>query len=379
MDAGPASFTIIPGDQINGQAVLQLSLFAWGRDSLNLDAARLDATTEAFAERAVRQELCFRIAQAWFGIHEARSNVKVAQDALASSRRQVQDAQNLLDAGRATKDQLLTARVNQLSNEQLLLVARNAVRQSRRVLNALLGRPADAEVSLAEAPPFAEAGVDKALLVALGRAHNPQLLAFRSRRDALEKRREALFRAFFPEAVARGVYDYTDFSGASGFQSNQTATFGFQWRPFDAGRRMGQIEQFKALLVQVRHQERDAHLQLEVDIANAVQNLAELASQVRVATQSIEAAEENYRIVSDRFNAGRTTSREVLEAEATLSQSQFSYNQARFQYMVVLAQLELLTGVRRDTWNADFTPAEALDGEAPASEAGPASTSGEGD
>jgi outer membrane protein TolC len=94
---------------------------------------------------------------------------------------------------------------------------------------------------------------------------------------------------------------------------------------------------------------------------------------VRVATQSIEAAKENYRIVSDRFNAGRTTSREVLEAEATLSQSQFSYNQARFQYMVVLAQLELLSGVRRESWNADFSAPAALDGEAPATEAPSAS------
>jgi outer membrane protein TolC len=75
-----------------------------------------------------------------------------------------------------------------------------------------------------------------------------------------------------------------------------------------------------------------------------------------LAAQSIVASEENRRIITERFRGGKTTAREVLESDTTLSNSRFTYNRARFAYRIILANLEALIGVEELDWIHHETP-----------------------
>ena len=58
----------------------------------------------------------------------------------------------------------------------------------------------------------------------------------------------------------------------------------------------------------------------------------------------------SYRIVSERFRNGKVTTRELLEAQTTLSTSRFALNQARFAHLTLLASLEAQIGVAQADW-----------------------------
>lgn len=347
---GVTSFTVSPTYVTNAQATLSLSLFSFWRDTAAMKAAWADLDAEILNERSAKQELVFEVTQAWYRVHEARSGVDVAEDTEAAARRQMEDARNFLDAGTVTRDAFLTAKVNWLSSRQDLRVARNALLHAKRVLNVLLARSIDAPLDVAQSPGFERVVLDTDHLQALAHRHNAALLALRTRRSGLRHRRESLARSWMPELFGELGADYTDFRGSTGFANNYTATVAVEWTPVDAGRRIGDLQEVHAELVRLSETEIQAVRDLDLEIAKAVQDIDEQEWAVELAQESIEAATANYEVIANRFRLGKATSREVLEAQVTLSDSRNRYNQARFAHRVLIASLELLVGVPPDYW-----------------------------
>jgi len=347
---GIATFALSPRWQTAGSAQLAVSLFSGGRNTEAVKAARASLTTQILDERTVRQQLLFEVTQAWYRNHEAAAQVLVSRDQLKASERQLEDAKNVVKAGRATRDAELTAEVEVLRSRQDLLIAENAVVHARRILNALLARSMDAETTLSDPPPFKPVELESARLTGLARGHQPSLLAFRSGRIALEHQRESLLRSFTPEIVGALGASYTNFRGATGFSTNYTASVSALWTPVDGGRRVGRLQQIHAELVRLREQELQAIQDTELSIERTLLDITEAESAVTLATRSVVAATENYRIISERFRNGKVTTRELLEAQTTLSNSRFALNQARFSHLTLLASLEALVGVAQPDW-----------------------------
>ena len=347
---GITTFTVTPSLQTTGTAQLAVSLFSGGRDWEEVKAARAALTTQILDERSVRQQLLLEVTRAWYRLHEATAQVQVSRDQFTASARQLEDARNVVAAGRATKDSELTAKVEVLRSRQEVLVSENAVVHARRVINVLLVRSLDAETSLDEPPAFRKVQLDNAHLVAMGREHNPSLLAFRSQRIALGHQRESVLRSITPEIVGALGASYNSFKQATGYSTNYSALLVAQWTPIDGGRRIGRLQQIHADLIALRERELQAIQDLDLRIERTLLDIAESESAVELAHQSISASTENYRIVSERFRNGKVTTRELLEAQTTLSSSRFVLNQARFGHLTLLAALEAQIGVEQADW-----------------------------
>jgi outer membrane protein TolC len=349
---------VSPNGSTEGSALLRIPLFAFGRDQESLRAAEARWSSQILDERSAHQELLRQVSASWYGIHEADAQIAVARDALSAAERQAEDARNLVLWGQATQDQELTAKVEVLRRRQELLVAENAVIHSRRVLNALLVRELDAPLTLAPPEPHVVGEINPSHLVALASSHNPSLLRYRAERKVLEHSRESVERSLLPEFDATLQATYTSFTGFGGFPTNYAASIGATWTPIDAGRRVGRLDEIHARLVELRERELDAHQTIELRIGRALLDLEETALAMDLATESIVAATENQRIVTNRFRGGKTTAREVLEADSTLSNARFTYNRSRFAYRIILANLEALIGVRQADWNTGATDDE---------------------
>lgn len=347
---GIATFTTSPSWQTTGAAQLAVSLFSGGRDRAALKAARANLATQILDERAVRQQLLFEVTQAWYRLHESEAQVQVARDQLAASERQLKDAENIVAAGRATKDAALTAKVEVLRARQDVRVTSNAVVHARRILNMLLVRHLEAELSLEKPPAFRAVKLDGTRLIAMGRAHNPSILAFRSQRIALENQRESVHRSFVPEISGTLGASYSNFTQATGYSTNYSARLVAQWTPVDGGRRVGRLQQLHADLIALRERELQAIQELDLGIQRTLLDIGEAESAAELANQSISASTENYRIVSEKFRNGKVTTRELLEAQTTLSTSRFSLNQARFGHLTLLAALEAQLGIAEADW-----------------------------
>ena len=347
---GGASFATSAEQAWEGSARLLIPIFAFGRDWESLKAAKARWSSQILDERTTRQQLLLEVTQAWLGLHEAEAQIQVAEDALAASERQFEDARNLVEAGFQTKDAELTAKVEALRRKQDLIVANNARTHAARILNTLLIRELDAPLALAPAHKFQQVNLVMDDLIDLAHAHNPSLLRFEAERAVLEHTREAVERSWLPEIVGTIDGSYNSFTEFGGFSTNTTASVAAQWTPVNAGRRIGQLNEIHASLVMLREQQLAAVSELDLKIARGIQQVEETETLIDIARESIDAATENQRIVTDRFRGGKTTSREVLEADSTLSTARFSLNRALFAHQRLLASLEAMVGVVQEDW-----------------------------
>src|SRR5690606_9494863 len=81
------------------------------------------------------------------------------------------------------------------------------------------------------------------------------------------------------------------------------------------------------------------------EVRRAERDVMRAADGLEVARRGIERAEENLRQLTDRFNEGRATGQELLEAETLLRGERARAVQARFAFERALASLRSAVGL----------------------------------
>jgi outer membrane protein TolC len=84
-------------------------------------------------------------------------------------------------------------------------------------------------------------------------------------------------------------------------------------------------------------------LEIELEVRRAYAELSTAQARVDVAAGAVQQAEENLRVVRDRYRNGEGTNTEVLDAEGLRSQSAGNFDSAR--YDVRLAELTLARAI----------------------------------
>ena len=91
-----------------------------------------------------------------------------------------------------------------------------------------------------------------------------------------------------------------------------------------------------------------------LEVKQAYQDLKVAQENIHTAIEALEQAKENYRITDLQYKEGITTSTEVLDARAFLTQAEFNYHRALYGYRIAKAELERAIGTEGDLPNAKF-------------------------
>ncbi len=84
--------------------------------------------------------------------------------------------------------------------------------------------------------------------------------------------------------------------------------------------------------------------QVRLEARQAFVNAASSRQALDVAREAVSQAEENFRIVTKKFDANAATSFDVVDAEALLTQSRAQVEQALYDYLIASAALQKATG-----------------------------------
>jgi outer membrane protein TolC len=89
---------------------------------------------------------------------------------------------------------------------------------------------------------------------------------------------------------------------------------------------------------------RRLELQVQLDVETAVLNIGSAAQRVVATEKAIEQAEESLRIEREKYDLGRGSITDVLDAQSALLDSQTNYFRAVADHSTALAQLKLAVG-----------------------------------
>jgi outer membrane protein len=282
----------------------------------------------------------------------ARLNVIVSQHALEDSRAHLADVQNALQAGTASKADVLQIESRMADSERLVQSAQNLVTELEEQLRILRhDQPTASYVvgeDLATEPPL-DLPERHADLVQLALSRRPELDAFRLRANAVERRasieragygpRLDVFGNAYYENPSRRVFPQTD-----EFTGSWDAGVQVSWVLSDIPAAAASAASFTANAASLRAQQRSTEDRVRREVTAAHTALLDARAAIRTSARSLAAAEESYRVRRVLFQNGRATSVELLDAELELTRARLIAVSARIDLRVARVRLGYAVG-----------------------------------
>ncbi len=305
------------------------------------------------------RDLRLNAADLYFQLQRADEGVGIGQNAVRASLVSLRDAQSRLQAGVATKLEVLEAE-NQLARDtQSLTLSLAQQNKTRRNLAQLLDLPQD--ISPTAADPVQIIGIwQPSLEESIVAAY-----AFREELDNLildisinNSNANAALAAVQPVITFTNNYRASRSQGQSAvlqnnsvdwglynWSSGNTVGLGFTWNIFDGGRAWAQYRQNKQRAEQSEFEFAAKRDQVRSEVEESFFNLRASNQDIKTTSIGVLSSRESLRLARLRFQAGVTTQREVVNNQRDLKQAKTLYANAMLKYNQSMIQLSRRTGL----------------------------------
>jgi len=342
----PGVLPLFDGNTMNmGTAQVALPLYTGGALTANVAAVAAARDGQSRMTDSLRQTLKLGVAEAYVGVLRAASAFSVARSNSASLAAHARDVEDMRSTGQVPTNDYLAAAVSLADARQRELMAQGALDVAHALYNRRVGRPLDTPVAvepLDEPLGGATIAASLAELVAAARAARPELAELDAAAAALAARATAARAARRPQLALSGGYAYLE----NEFLSREDFWFvslGVRVNVFDSGRSRHASATLERQSTAVADDRRDRAAEIELEVHRAWHDLVTARARIDVASSAVLQAEENLRVVRDRYRNGEGTNTEVLDAEALRALSASNFDTAR--YDVRLAELTLARAV----------------------------------
>lgn len=277
-------------------------------------------------------------------VDAARAQVKRAGQLLV-------DARSLRQAGMAVDADVLAAEARVAAARLALINAQTAAEHSRAALRSLLAVPAGTEIELADSLPQNLPQAPGALpaLQRDAQGQRPDLAALAARVDATTEKERVARAADRPKIgatvawnVARPNPRYLPLAD----RWNDTWSVGVaaRWALWDGGRTRAEAAEVQARKGALSEQLAEARRRVDLDVEQTRLGLLSALAAVTAADASRKASSARLTAETERYEAGLSTTSDVLDAQAGLAAAEIEQVRARTGAWMARARLDWAVG-----------------------------------
>jgi outer membrane protein TolC len=363
--------------------LVKMPVFTGGRIRSDISAAEL--TVMATENRLARtwEELIFNVSSAFYTILGQRKlieSLEFSRNVLTKHKKRVQD---MMSAGKAARVDVLRTEVRIADLDQRLVREKSLLEIQRRLLTTLMGvgldgGPVDAQggLGLGGAAPDLDGSLSMAY------SERGDYRAARASLDAQAMKIRAARGALWPKVTldgaigmrtATGIDDngvaYTNRLNINAKRASEApnpspllrepwpypdstlpvGSMGVvaEYPIFDGGRIRSQISEQETKFAAQQQQLRKLALQVRLDVETAIINVNSARERVFATKKAIEQSEESFRIEQEKYDLGKGSITDVLDAQSAMLEAQSSYYRSLAEYNIAVAQLGMATGEKR--------------------------------
>ncbi len=323
------------------------SLFSGGRDYYGhkAAAARADAAGQMLA--GTRLDVGMQARLDYIAVLRETENAGVTAELRRSVEERVRLSREMLDAGRVPRYYLLRDEAELANVLQMEAMARSRVEQAIVALKTTLGVDLASPITLADRLAYAPVTVSIDDGIREASAIHPDLKAAVKQREAAQAEVRAAYGNYFPQVAVGAMYDWAwmksrnePSSSDNGYSVGLVVTLPL----FDGFMRENAVNTAKAKLDRAVQAEGLARQQIAKDVTQAALMLTAAEKGVEASRKGLEQAEEESRIMQERFQAGRGIQLEILDAQVTLTRARFNAVAALADYHTALAMWRRAAG-----------------------------------
>jgi outer membrane protein TolC len=319
-------------------------VFNGGKEYLGIKQARLASEAASQDRNRARQETVFNVVKAYYGLLLAKEYDKVAIQSLETSAANVKLAEARFKAGAVLQSDLLRAKVQYAEVKEMASRYENGVKLAAANLNFAMGVTQDAEYAVegALSAQDMKEGLDEMISGAF--SLRPDLSSLGLNRKNAEANISQARTDYIPSLNLMGQVDLNS-DRIAGHDAKSWAVMAvLQWNLFDGLVTTARVREATANAGRMRAMEEQMKSGVQLQVRQAYYNLQASLERIAATSSSVQEAEEGFRIVQKRYEAGMTTLVDVLGAENALIRSRTGALQALYDNNVAAAELKLAAG-----------------------------------
>ncbi len=346
------NFEISPSILDNYQTKLTLAqpLFTGFRLKSSSDIAEYSANASQEDFNKDKNELVFNIRNGYWGLFKAEQIKKVIDENVLQVKAHLTDAQNLLDQGMLTNNDVLKIEVQY--NDALLrqIDANNNLELARIALNSTMGIPLTTEIGIASSTGKTTEGYDE-VDVLVNRAFNrrSEVKSANYRIQASESGVTLAQSTWYPQIFLFSNLYYSRpnqriVPAKDQFKETWDAGVSLSWDIWNWLSTSYQTQQAEANLIQTQEGLGILKDAITLEVTQNYLTVNQNKRKIEISEIGVKQAEENMRITTERFKQGLTTSSEVIDAEVALLQAKTNYTNSLVDYELSKAKLDKSIG-----------------------------------
>lgn len=295
-------------------------------------------------------EYAFKIHTAFWNFYKSKQVKSLLEETLDQITRHLEDTKNFYDNNLVTKNDLLKLEV-QYSNIRLKLIdAENNCNITRINFNRILGigLSQNSNIESDEIVPLVdEFDINTITNEAYNNRKEIQSLEYRVKSS--EEMVTAANSTWFPSIYLFGDYYYNNpnqryLPVKDEFNDSWDVGVTLSWDIWNWGYTSSQSTQAEQNLVQAQTSLSQLKDFIKIEVYRSYLNYNSSIEKVTVSRKSVEQAEENYRIMQDKYNYQLANSTDLIDAETSLLQAKTNLNNSLVDYQLAKVVLEKAIG-----------------------------------
>jgi len=325
-------------------------LFSGGRDYYGYKAATRRAEAARETLRGTEVDVAMQARLDYIAALREAENVRVMTDLLRSIDERLRVTREQFDAGRVPRYYVLRDETERANAVQMEALARSRVEQAIVALKTTLGVDLVSDITLSDRLEYTPASVSVEKGIREASERQPDVKAAIKQREAADAEVRAAYGNYFPQVSLSYMYDWARMksrtepsSSADGYSVGLVVTLPL----FDGFLRENVLKTAKARLERAVQGEGLVRQQIAKDVNQAVLTLRAAEKGVEASRTGLDQAEEDFRVVRERFESGRGILLEILDAQAAVTRARFNAVNALAEYQGALAMWLRATGRTR--------------------------------
>jgi outer membrane protein len=346
----PAKVEIGEDNEFYGQATVTQILWAAGRVSAGLVAAKEFLSSYRMQERAVADYVRFSVKEAYFTALLSHRALEIENRAMAETEEAARIARASFEQGTVSRFDLMRAEVELANREAPLIKAENDYEQALITLCRRCGLDLDADIELTDSLEVTDRPETLGELIGAMRETSAEIRALEHYIAARKQ---------FLRIAKAERYPMLQLSAYYGIQTQWSEGFtpadeliaevaavqiGLQIPIFDGFNAKGKINKAAADLRSAELDLERVNRDKELAIRQSWLALENALTALEGRREGVELAEEAHRLALVRLENGLATPLERLDAELAMSVARVQLAESLFSYRIALALIELTVG-----------------------------------
>ena len=322
-----------------------MDLFAGGRNLAGVRSARASQNAASATVVTRRFSVALAAKQAFFAVLRSAELIELNRRRIEQARENLAAAERRLDAGRATRSDVLRARLELSNARQALLDAQAQERTNMYALGRTVGVRGPVAARVPETLEPAPLGMSPVALRQLVADQAPTVESALAEVSVAEAGLSQSRAQYFPTVSVSGGYNWSndEFDVNTG-RTSWSTRLNLSYPLFNGLQREASVDRANAQLSVARAQADEAVRGAISELEGLLAQLELAEQQIAILVESVEVAREDFRVQQERYDLGAATILELVSSQIALLQAENNLINARYDYQITRAELESLVG-----------------------------------